>query len=154
MSKLLSNKKILIPVIVCIVVLLAVGIGVLITVLTDDTTGDTPDTGETFDQTYYMSTQADAFAGSSSWAFTKDHKVVNTYVVEGKTTVIEYEYVIAIEGGNKVIKLTRVDENGALKTTTHSFATGTWEKTVDGEKVVYEMISINDAWYTCYDSGK
>ena len=154
LKKFYANKKLFWSVIISVAVLLAVGVGVLIAVLTDETYGDTPNTGETLDQTYYMGVEAGAFAGNSSYAFSDDNKVVVTYDTDGNPVVNEYQYVIAIEGGKKVIKLTRTNESGTLETTTHEYEKGTLTKTVDGKKVTYDIIFINGVQYTCSEPRK
>ena len=149
-----SNKKLFWLVVICALVVVGVGVGVLITVLGDDTVKDTPNTGETLNQTYSMGVEAGLFAGSSSYAFSDDNKVVVTYATDGNPVVNEYQYVIAIEGGKKVIKLTRTNESGTLETTTHEYEKGTLTKTVDGKKVTYDIIFINGVQYTCSEPKK
>ncbi len=139
-----ANKKLFITVIVCVAVLLAVGVGVLITVLNDETRGDTPNTGEILEGSYYMGTSVDAFSGSSVYTF-DGNKVTNTYTVGAETTTVEYRYVIAIEKGEKVIKLTHTPEGGTPVTTTHAFINDSSITTADG---TFEIIFINGVQYT------
>ena len=138
-----ANKKLFITVTVCLAVLLAVGAGVLITVLTDESNGDTPNTGEIIEGTYSMSAEAGAFAAGSTWAFDGNF-VTNTYNDGEQQVTVNYQYVIAIEKGEKVIKLTTTPEGGSPVTTTHLFETGSITK--DG--VTRPIIFINGVQYT------
>lgn len=146
LKKFYANKKLFWSVIISVAVLLAVGVGVLIAVLTDETYGDTPNTGETLTETYSLGMSADAFSASSSWAFSDDNRVVNTFNDGTETVTISYRYVIAIENGQKVIKLTHTPEGGDPVTTTHTFISN-MVYTKNGVK--YKQIMINGATYTC-----
>ena len=146
LKKFYANKKLFWSVVISVAVLLAVGVGVLIAVLTDETYGDTPNTGETLTETYSLGMSADAFSASSSWAFSDDNRVVNTFNDGTETVTISYRYVIAIENGQKVIKLTHTPEGGDPVTTTHTFISN-MVYTKNGVK--YKQIMINGATYTC-----
>ena len=146
LKKFYANKKLFWSVIISVAVLLAVGVGVLIAVLTDETYGDTPNTGETLTETYSLGMSADAFSASSSWAFSDDNRVVNTFNDGTETVTISYRYVIAIENGQKVIKLTHTPEGGDPVTKTHTFISN-MVYTKNGVK--YKQIMINGATYTC-----
>ena len=146
LKKFYANKKLFWSVIISVAVLLAVGVGVLIAVLTDETYGDTPNTGETLSDTYSLGMSADVFSASSKWEFSDDNTVVNTYNDGEETVTVSYRYIIAIENGQKVIKLTHTPEGGEPITTTHSFVSDI-VLTKDGVK--YKQIMINGATYTC-----
>lgn len=114
-----KNKQNLVIVAVVVFVLLLAVVPILIQVISDngdDQVKDNPDTGEVISGTYSMELQN---AGASEYIF-DGNKVTNVY--NGNT--IEYTYVIAIENGVKVIKLTTVDDDGNQKTTTHEFERG------------------------------
>jgi len=117
-----SNKQNVIIVSVVVFVLLLAVVPIVINVITnkdDDVIIDTPDTGKLIEGTYSMELEN---AGASEYIF-DGNKVTNVY--NGKT--IKYTYVLAIENGVEVIKLTTVDEDGATKTTTHEFQTGKFQ---------------------------
>lgn len=94
-------------------------------------------TGEVIEGVYVMNLSAEG-GNSSKYAFS-GNSVINTYSSNGETVTVEYTYVIAIEKGEKVIKLTKNDNQGKELTTTHSF-----EKGKLGD---LPFISINDAFY-------
>lgn len=129
----LKNKQNLLIVAVVVFVLLLAVVPILIHVINDNDDGlsDTPNTGETISGTYSMELQN---AGASEYIF-DGNKVTNIY--NGNT--VEYTYVLAIENGVKVIKLTTMGEGGELKTTTHEFKTGKFGET--------PIIIINDSIY-------
>ena len=119
LKKFFSNKQNVIIVSVVVFVLLLAVVPIVINVIKDkddDVILDTPDTGKLIEGTYSMELEN---AGASEYIF-DGNKVTNIY--NGNT--IEYTYVLAIENGVEVIKLTTVDEDGATKTTTHEFKTG------------------------------
>lgn len=119
-KNLLRNRQTLVIVSVIVFVFLLAAVPILIHVTSNEEAPpvvDTPDTGEVIDGTYSMSLEV----GSSKYIF-DGNKVTNIF---GDTT-IEYTYVIAVENGVKVIKLTTVDKEGNSKTTTHEFETGSW----------------------------
>ena len=129
-----KNKQTLVITSVVIFVLLLAVIPIAIQLITDkdgETNLDNPDTGEIIAGTYSMELQN---AGSSEYTF-DGNKVTNVY----NGTTIEYTYVIAIENGVKVLKLTTVDEEVGSKTTTHEFETGKFGET--------PIIIINDSIY-------
>ena len=141
-----NDNRVKIAIIITVVALVLVGAAVALTLILthepDPEPGpeDTPNTGETLDGTYGINPETQGFASSSTWTF-KGNKVTNVYyTTEAGEVTIEYTYVIAIEEGVKVIKLTTTDEDGNLKTTTHTFAEGTY---LNGKP----MVIINDVWY-------
>lgn len=135
MSNFLKNRNAVIIVAVVVFVFLLAFVPIMINVLSkDDAVSDTPDTGEVLSGTYV----SDVGVGSSKYVF-DGKKVTNTYVVNGETTTIEYNYVIAVENGEKVIKLTTVNDDGVEETKTHTFEKGSWNDT--------PCIFINDAMY-------
>ena len=114
-----KNKQALIIISVVVFVFLLAVVPILINVFSDtddNVVADTPDTGEVLSGKYSMSLGS---TGSSTYTFDGD-KVTNVY----NDTTIEYTYVLAVENGEKVIKLTTTDEDGKSQTTTHSFETG------------------------------
>ena len=134
-----NNRNALIVAVIVFVLLLTL-IPILITQLAGNGNGstDTPDTGKILSGTYSLDI---ANAGSSRYVF-DGNKVTNVY--NGIT--VEYTYVIAVENGAEVIKLTTTDQNGAQKTTTHEFYEGKM-----GDKA---FISINDSYYYLQESAE
>ena len=136
------NSKQRVIIICAIAALLLVLVPIVISIVNGikDKSKDTPDTGELLSGTYSMNAASGAHSGSSGYTF-EGNKATNKYNgAEGEVTV-EYEYVIAVENGVKVIKFTRLDEEGnpTGASTTHGFYTGLF-----GER---EFISINEVYY-------
>ena len=120
-----KNKNAVIIVAIVVFVFLLALVPILINEISeknDNVVPDNPDTGTLLSGTYV----SDLGVGSSKYVF-DGNKVTNTYLVNGETTTIEYTYVIAIEGGVKVIKLTTKTDDGASETTTHEFEQGVFE---------------------------
>ena len=129
---LLGNKNTLIIAVIVIALIVAiVPIAIIGCSKDDPASSDTQNTGEVLSGTYAIEI---ANAGSSKYIFDGD-KVTNIY----NDTTVEYTYVIAIEDGVRVIKLTTLDEDGEKKTTTHEFYEGSM-----GDRA---FISINDSYY-------
>ena len=129
---LLGNKNTLIIAVIVIALIVAiVPIAIIGCSKDDSASSDTQNTGEVLSGTYAIEI---ANAGSSKYIFDGD-KVTNIY----NDTTVEYTYVIAIEDGVRVIKLTTLDEDGEKKTTTHEFYEGSM-----GDRA---FISINDSYY-------
>lgn len=132
----MSKNAMIIAAVVVFVFLLAL-VPILMNVLSDDepdVNPDTPDLGIVLSGTY----AGDIGVGSSEYTF-DGNKATNTFVVNGEKKTIEYTYVIAVEGGVQVIKLTSTDADGAAETSTHKFEKGKF-----GEKPI---ILINDVMY-------
>ena len=135
---------------VAIIVLLLALIPILISQINSDNKADelidTPDAGKILSGTYSISDGSVGYFGTSKYEF-DGKNVKNTYTSNGETFVIDYTYVIAVENGAYVIKLTTTDENGESKTTTHDFYEGTdWRG--------LKFISINDAYYYLQENTK
>ena len=130
MGNLLKNKNALIIAAVVVFVFLLALIPILINVVSDKNEGamNNPDTGLRLSGTYAISDGSVSYAGTSEYTFDGD-KVTNVYVAGGEKVTVEYTYVIAVENGVDVIKLTTVSEDGTSKTTTHEFSTGKFGET-------------------------
>ena len=135
-ERLFQNKNVVIIAVVVFVFLLAF-VPIMITVISDKDGGDAidnPDTGIVLSGTY----SENVGVGSSKYTF-NENNVTNVYVVNGEEKTIDYTYVIAIEDGVKVIKLTTVGEDGIEETTTHEFEQGKFGDT--------PIILINNVMY-------
>jgi hypothetical protein len=117
-----EKKKSIILVSVIVGVLLLALIPILIvTLMPKDGDNDTPNTGESFIGAYYL----DFGVGSDCYIFSEGNKLVNKSFVEDEEKSSSYSYVIAIEDGKKVIKLT---DDATGEVTTHSFEVGSWTR--------------------------
>jgi len=117
----LDKKKIAIIVSVVLAALLLALIPIIITSLNQggDNYGDTDDTGETFSGTYTMNLGV----GSDSYTFVEGRKVVSTSFIDEEVTKT-YSYAIAVENGQKLLKLT--DDAGEV--TAHTFEVGSMSR--------------------------
>ena len=88
---------------------------------------DSPDTGERLTGTYEWSLGPNA--GSSTYTFDGD-RVVNEYYVGGELVVLEYTYVISVEGGVETICLTDITTGRTAK---YDFAKGNGYIEISGE---------------------
>lgn len=120
--KKILNKKVIIIVSAVVVALLVALIPIIIMLTTPEPpTVDTPDTGETFEGVYTLNMAGSGATAVSSYEFKEGGKVTVTYNVGEGDVVTDYTYKIAVEDGNKVIKLTPAD-GGMVETL--SFAYG------------------------------
>lgn len=145
--KKVEKKKIVIIVSVILALLLIAMIPVIIiTINNRNDGGDTPNTGETFFGTFTFELPV----GIDSYVFKEGNKVEHRFVdvnvdpsteenEEAEVVTVVYSYVIAIENGNKVIKLTD-DTTGEI--ITYSFDKGV--STRDLNKCSNELCPIRD----------
>ena len=119
------NKKIVIIISAAVVALLVALIPIIIMLTNPDKPNngnDTPDTGETFEGVYTLDMTGSGAPIISTYDFKEDGKVTASYNTGEGNVVTEYTYKIAIENGEKVIKLTAV-EGGDVRT--EPFVSGT-----------------------------
>ena len=93
---------------------------------------DVPDTGDRLTGKYEWS--LGSAVGSSTYTF-NGNRVVNEYWYDSEQVVIEYTYVIAIDGGVEVIRLTDIS-NG--QTAEYEFAKGDGYIEISGQR--YELV--------------
>ncbi len=137
-----EKKKIKVAAVIAAAVIVLALIPIIITLATkNDTPENNPDTGETFFGIYSMNASSGSYSGSSTYSF-DENNVTNTYFNGEKTVTVEYTYVIAIENGERVIRLTPKGESDS-KTVSYGFYTGTEER----GGVLREFISINEVYY-------
>lgn len=142
------NKKVIIIVSAVVVALLVALIPIIIMLSTPESPSvDTPDTGETFEGVYTLNMANSGASAVSSYDFKEGGKVTVTYNVGNGDVVTDYTYKIAIENGNKVIKLTPTD-GGVVETLSFSYGKESLKYDVC-EVCTYDEIS--DELTTCED---
>ena len=93
---------------------------------------DTPDTGDRLSGTYEWTLGSSV--GSSTYTF-NGNRVVNEYWYDSEQIVIEYTYVIAIDGGAEVIRLTDLSTG---QTAEYDFAKGNGYIEISGQR--YDLV--------------